>query len=268
MSGRTAQANRVRIGDVLRGALRSFAAFPGPGLLFFTVLTGWNCYDGTGSESSIASPPLILTDPWTLDTALWLAGSLLLGWLMCGLARVSIAGVRGQASTWNDTVVSLSEYFHAATALGTWVTLGLLGLLLLVVPGIVALLAWSQAFYCAIDCKESWTAAMKHSRAITRRHYLQIAGASMAMSVLLLPGGLLSLSASYGSALAFATGEASADVSAKTAVTLMLLGATLGAAASTATSYIGAALYVALQDAFVAGQAAGSPDGAGKILHG
>ncbi len=265
----SAQPPRITIDAVLRSALRAFAAFPGPGLAYFGVVTVWNCYDSADSQLDLADLASFPAGPWVFGAALSLAGSLLMGWLMCGLARVAIAGVRGEEATWNNTVVSLSEYFHAASALGTWLLATLLGLMLFIVPGIFAFLMWSQAFCSAIDRKESWTAALGRSRLISKGHYAEIFGVGVATGMLLLPGWILSASTLWnsatdieeilGGAMPAASKSAAAAFDPAAAAT-MILSAALGAAAYTAMTYIGAALYVVLQDLYVAAQASKKVD--------
>ncbi|MBI5505193.1 MAG: hypothetical protein HY899_10360 [Deltaproteobacteria bacterium] len=264
MNTASARPAKVSVDAVLTSALRAFLAFPGPGLAYFALMAVWTC---AGSGGGALDPASLMAGPSSFDFIVWLAGALLIGWVMCGLARVAIAGVRGEEATWNDTIVSLSEYFHAATALGTWITLAMFGFLFFVVPGVLAFLIWSQAFCCAIDFKESWTAALGHSRRITRGHHGQILGVMFGIAMLFVPGTIVSASAVWnsapdleallGSGFPAASGQAAVAFD-PAVVATMLLAAVLGAAAQTAASYIGAALYVALQDVY----AAAGPDSA------
>jgi|GEM_PF-3303465 len=258
MNPAPAQPARIRVDAVLRNALRAFVAFPAPGLAYFAVLVGWDCYNNAANDFDPVNFALLGEGPQTLDIMLWFAGTLLVYCLMCRLTRVAIAGVRGERATWNDTTVSLWKYFHAVTAWGAWLTLALLGLLFFIVPGVLALLAWSQAFYCAIDRRERWTAALGHSRELTKGHHAEILGVGFAMVMLLLPGEILAAAALRDSASQleelFGSGlplEAHATAAAldPAAFATALLGAVLSGAAYTAMSYVGAALYVALHDA-------------------
>jgi len=250
--GNGLQRPEQTVDSVLTHALRSFMTFPGPGLAYFAIVALW---DVTGNVA-LGDPASLMSGAGLLSPVFAFIVSLLIGWFMCGLTRVAIAGVRGQPATWNDTLVSGWEYFHAASALGAWLSLALLGLLFMIVPGIFAFLIWSQAFFCAIDRKQRWLPAMGHSRTITRGHYGLIFAVAVAIELLMLPGQIFSVGDMSSSLsdlqqlLADPTSAASGSPAAAGPAVfgMSLIGSALGAAASTAMCYVGAALYVALQD--------------------
>lgn len=100
---------------------------------------------------------------------------LIAGPMMIGISTFSLAFVRRQEATISELFVGFNEFGRALLAYFLMVLFVLLWLLLLIVPGIVAALSYSQTFFILAEDKTITASdALKKSKAMMYGHKMQL----------------------------------------------------------------------------------------------
>jgi hypothetical protein len=138
-----------------------------PAALYFLILTVWGLWSNL-SDADASPPDLANPAPLIGHAAVVLVGLAALSWVACGIVRMALDGVRRKPVDW----------LRFTTPMGDWAQVGIVGLvaavaiaggfMLLIVPGIVLALMWSQAYVSILDHTSRWFGALSFSTSLTR----------------------------------------------------------------------------------------------------
>jgi uncharacterized membrane protein len=119
----------------------------------------------------------------------WVAGFILFGPLWMGSSWVCLRLVRGEPATLSDAFAGFGSQFGALAVAGIIFQLGImLGLLLLIIPGVFLFVAWYFAFLIALDKKTSGWQALELSRQTVQKRWFAVFGFVLVNAVLILSG--------------------------------------------------------------------------------
>lgn len=153
--------------DVYKTAARGVRGAFTPAALYFLILTAWGLWSNLPGPSTGRLDP---TDPAPalLDLIGFLVVLAALSWLACGIIRMALDGVRNRPLDWHRFNTPMADWAQVGVV-GLVAALAIAaGFMLLIVPGVVLMLMWSQAYIAILDHRADWFAALSFSKSLTR----------------------------------------------------------------------------------------------------
>jgi hypothetical protein len=149
-------------------------------LLIFSMIT---------SVGPIALRGLGLTDRLTdsIHNIVGILGFLIYVTLYVGFGNLALKAARGNIPKWEMFRVPVITYIQISVVGFTCMLLGGLAFLLLIVPGVILMLMWSQVYLILLDGKASWFESLSFSKKLTSGNKISLLKLFFLMIIISIP---------------------------------------------------------------------------------